>query len=283
MAENKEKTLAVKSTDLPVMSKEEFQRKWIAFQEFVKESLLDGIDYGKIPGVKQKNLLKPGAEKIASRYFVYPEYQYLKEPIEDWERGLFVFEMLCLLKKMGSGEVVGTGVGSCSSYESKYRYVWVKEDELKGRRPLEEKEKESKYGKYKVYKVVRENMADVHNTILKMAKKRSFIDATLTLGNASGMFTQDLIDEDEHLESSSPTPSQKQTKPKSKKKSFSQDDYIKTLMEKLTEAVDNGDIDFAYLENMVDRIEKAKSVREKSEIISELKEKLGIGDKRRKN
>jgi len=80
---------------------------------------------------------------------------------------------------------------------------------------------------------------------------------------------------------SSPTPQEKQTKSKSKKKSFSQDDYIKVLMEELTKAVDEGKMDVAYLEKMVDKVEKAENVREKSKIIGELKETLGIGDKKR--
>lgn len=80
---------------------------------------------------------------------------------------------------------------------------------------------------------------------------------------------------------SSPTLQEKQTKSKSKKKSFSQDDYIKALMKKLSEAVDDGKIDTAYLDEMIERIEEAKSIKEKSQIIEELKKKLGVGDKRR--
>jgi hypothetical protein len=36
-----------------------------------------------------------------------------------------------------------------------------------------------------------------HNTVLKIAKKRAHIDATLTVTGAADLFTQDLIDEDE--------------------------------------------------------------------------------------
>jgi hypothetical protein len=45
--------------------------------------------------------------------------------------------------------------------------------------------------------VENEDIADVYNTVLKMAKKRAQIDATLTVTGAADMFTQDLIDDDE--------------------------------------------------------------------------------------
>jgi hypothetical protein len=40
------------------------------------------------------------------------------------------------------------------------------------------------------------DIADVYNTVLKMAKKRAHIDATLTATGAADMFTQDLIEDD---------------------------------------------------------------------------------------
>ena len=52
-------------------------------------------------------------------------------------------------------------------------------------------------------------MASIHNTILKMAKKRSVVDASLTLSNASEYFTQDIEDmavvEEEEPESENPS------------------------------------------------------------------------------
>ena len=56
------------------------------------------------------------------------------------------------------GGMLGQGVGSASTMEKKYRYRTVN-------------------GK----KVENEDIADVYNTVLKMAKKRAHIDATLTV------------------------------------------------------------------------------------------------------
>jgi hypothetical protein len=46
-------------------------------------------------------------------------------------------------------------------------------------------------------KIENEDIADVYNTVLKIAKKRAHIDATLTVTGAADLFTQDLIDEDD--------------------------------------------------------------------------------------
>ena len=58
---------------------------------------------------------------------------------------------------------------------------------------------ESEYGRrYRVPSSVNETF-DAANTVLKMAKKRSFIDAVLTVTGASRIFTQDLEDIKEAL------------------------------------------------------------------------------------
>ncbi|MGA9670643.1 MAG: hypothetical protein WBQ94_15640 [Terracidiphilus sp.] len=62
---------------------------------------------------------------------------------------------------------------------------------------------------------VRQEPADLANTILKMAKKRSQIDATLTVTGASSMFEQDLEDlpEETRQEMASQRRGKKETKP----------------------------------------------------------------------
>jgi hypothetical protein len=47
-----------------------------------------------------------------------------------------------------------------------------------------------------VEKVENENPADHYNTVLKMAKKRAFVDATITATAASDIFTQDIGDDE---------------------------------------------------------------------------------------
>jgi hypothetical protein len=95
----------------------------------------------------------------------------------DLEHGHREFDVTCSMYGP-DGTLLGQGVGSCSTMEKKYRYRWEGEG---GNR----------------HKVENEDIADVYNTVLKMAKKRAHVDATLTVTGAGDLFTQDLIDEDE--------------------------------------------------------------------------------------
>ena len=70
-----------------------------------------------------------------------------------------------------------------------------------------------------VGRVENENLADQKNTVLKMAKKRSKIDAVLGVSRSSGLFTQDVEDwaktetHEEQLEQSRAVPAPERTVP----------------------------------------------------------------------
>lgn len=93
--------------------------------------LEEGSDYGKIPGTNDKKvLLKAGAEKLSSMFGLAPRFIPV-QTIEDWtgaDHGgepLFYYEYRCELSR---GErFAGEAIGSCNSWESKYRYRWVSE------------------------------------------------------------------------------------------------------------------------------------------------------------
>lgn len=193
MIKNEDEVVVEKLPIATPMSIEKFSDKWIDFQEFVKSQLKENVDYGKVSGIPKPFLMLPGAQKILSRYLVRPEYTVTNR-IEDWDKGLFNYEVKCVLRAMQDGRILGEGIGSCNSYEEKYRYLWVSKKKLGNRKSITEKEKTGKYGKYVEYKVQRDDIASIVNTILKMSKKRSLIDASLTLANASEYFTQDIED-----------------------------------------------------------------------------------------
>jgi hypothetical protein len=187
----------------------------------IRETLTDGVDYGLIPGTEKKDskgkkpskvLLKPGAEKISIAFGCRGEFEIIEKEVDHerafrfpvaWEEaprpwpkkpeadklrdagkgrwrqvngefqwqvpgvgveettGIYRYVIRCTLHRH-DGTVVGQGVGACSSLESKYRS-----------RPH-----------------------DVENTVFKMAKKRAHIDAVLSSFGLSGMFTQDVLDEE---------------------------------------------------------------------------------------
>jgi hypothetical protein len=203
----------------PIVDLKLAKKRLAEFQEFVKEYLIEGEDHGIIPGVKKPCLFKSGADKLCDVYGLADECVIVQQ-VEDWERGLFDYVIKVIITKKGSQLLISTGLGSCSSYESKYRYrdsrrkcpACGAEAIIKG--------KEEYGGGWLCYGkkggcgskfldgdqriigqttgvVTNPDMADVKNTILKMAKKRAKVDAVLSATRSSGIFTQDL---DESLE-----------------------------------------------------------------------------------
>lgn len=164
-------------------------KKISEFQAVVQNTLKSGHDFDVIPGTNKPTLLKPGAEKINMMFGINPEYDFL-QCIEDYEKEFFSYNMKCTLYKNGSP--VAQGVGSCNSKEKKYRWLNVREDEIPhGVDKANLQPVTDKYGKVK-YKIDNPDVCSLVNTILKMAKKRAFIDATLQVAALSEIFSQDL-------------------------------------------------------------------------------------------
>lgn len=132
--------------------------KIAGFQSIIKQTLKEGHDYGIIRGTSRQTLLKAGAEKIIMLLGLRSEFEVV-EQIRDYEKGFFAYEVCCRLYK---DEVkITEGLGHCNTKENKY----VKLDGF-----------------------------SVANTVLKMAKKRSLVDASLTVASLSDIFTQDMED-----------------------------------------------------------------------------------------
>jgi hypothetical protein len=166
------------------------------FQRLVHSSLKEGHDYGVIPGTKKPTLFKPGAEKITSLCGVAPQYEII-DSSTDWGKGLFEYTIRCSLVSVASGTLIDSGIGECNSFESKYRYRWLWDNELPeyGVDPQEpgHRTRTTKSGKTQ-WRIENEDPADLRNTILKMAKKRALVDAALSIGSLSELFTQDIED-----------------------------------------------------------------------------------------
>lgn len=181
-------------------------------RKFVVAALIDGKDFGVIPGTNdRKVLLKPGAEVICGGFGVRPETTILTSEVDHnhvnkfravkwinaadpgrnerdrlkaefpgryrnhkkgnewiWQEstveegeslGLYRYVMRTVLISP-DGRIIGEGVGSCSTMETKYI-----------RSPR-----------------------DAENTVLKMATKRAFVAATLSTFGLSDMYTQDVED-----------------------------------------------------------------------------------------
>ena len=211
--------LALSNHDFTLPAKPQVQAVLQQVEEFralIKSELREGPDYGTIPGTSKPTLLKPGAEKIAKLLVLADTYE-ITDKTADWEMGLFQYEVRCSLVSIRTGQIVAQGVGECNSYESKYRYREAKrrcpqcgaEAIIKGK--VEYGGGWVCFGKIggcgakwgdgasviesqTIGRVLNEDPADQVNTILKMAKKRSLVDASLSVGSLSNLFAQDLED-----------------------------------------------------------------------------------------
>jgi ribosomal protein L37AE/L43A len=203
---------------MPVMNIELAKNRLAQFQEFVKGYLKEEEDYGTIPGTPKPTLYKPGADKLCELYGLADNYEILTQ-VEDFKADppLFDYTIKCTLTSRRDDSLVASGLGSCNSYEGKYKYrelqrtcpscgkqaiirgkeeygggwlCWKKKDGCGmkfsgGDKSIEDQQ---------AGKIFNDDIPTLKNTILKMAKKRAKVDATLAATRSSGIFTQDMED-----------------------------------------------------------------------------------------
>jgi hypothetical protein len=243
---------------LPVLSVKQAVERKEMMNQFITGVMREKEDFGTIPGAGEKKvLLKPGAEKLCSIFGLTPQYT-TDSLIEDWTgenhggEAMFYYAYKCALSR--GGRFMGEAIGSCSSRESRYRYRWVREDQLPaginraalpsrgGKRnifepdfAIDKADTTGKYGKAPEYwqkfkdaitagtarqtrkklgpkeydgweitvdelqyRIPNPDVADIVNTVQKIAQKRALVAAVLIVTNASDAFTQDVEDfEDE--------------------------------------------------------------------------------------
>ena len=187
------------------------------FQAIVRAELRVNHDYGVIPGTGSKpTLLKPGAEKITKLLGLADTYE-IAERLEDWDRPLFRYLVKCRLISLSTGVVVSEGLGECNSMESKYRWRDAQrrcpkcqgETIIRGREEYgggwlcfakrggcgaKFADNDTAITGQRLGRVENDDIYSLVNTILKMAKKRALVDAALSAGRLSDLFTQDLED-----------------------------------------------------------------------------------------
>ena len=179
-------------------------------QHCMSSAMQSDVHYGVIPGTKKPTLLKPGAEKLTSTFRLAPKYRINRTDLPDGHRE---YEIVCVLVSVETGKEHGEGVGCCSTMESKYRWrSGVEFEPIAGAHiPGDYNAKKAEYkrqglGARKVNdewcwgrlkqgdRIPNPDIADVFNTVMKMAAKRALVSATLTVTAASDIFTQDVED-----------------------------------------------------------------------------------------
>lgn len=132
-----------------------------------KMTLVRNVDFGVVPGTKKPSLMKSGAERIVMSLGLSQRY-VIESCIEHFEQDApFAFyRVKCQLfytRPDGMEITVTEGVGSANTNERQCG---------------------------------RSSAFDSANARLKMAKKRAMVDACLTVGQLSSMFSQDMENEE---------------------------------------------------------------------------------------
>lgn len=125
----------------------------------VAKLLKPNADYGMIPGCKKPSLLKSGAEKLAA-FFGFSTSISIENRYEDYSKKLVAYEVKVTVHD-NNGRIIAEGIGAANSQERKF---------------------------------LRGDFFSQINTVLKMCKKRAYVDAVLTATGASSIFTQDMED-----------------------------------------------------------------------------------------
>lgn len=174
------------------------------------------------PGDKKMNLLKPGADYLGVAFKLVPEFTQTEK---DLGAGHREYSTVCVIKTSDGARIVANGVGTCSTMEKKYR--WRNETRkcpacgaaaiMKGKKEYDRTGGEGGWLCWKnnkttpgcgatfadndqrvvgqqVGKIENEDIADVWNTVMKISKKRAYVDAIITATGCSDQFTQDAED-----------------------------------------------------------------------------------------
>ena len=183
-------------------------------QALMEAVMVKDLHYGVIPGIDKPSLFQPGAQKLGLTFRLVPQYE-IKETYLD--NGHYRVRTTCRLVHQPTGADSGEGVGFCSSEESKYAFrtanltcpacgqahiIKGKEEygggwlcwKKKGGCGATFKDGDPVIEKQERGQIPNPNIADTFNTILKMSKKRAYVDAMITACAASDLFTQDVED-----------------------------------------------------------------------------------------
>jgi len=207
--------LARQDTGISGYSVAQIKEQVSKMQRLLSEVMVKDIHYGVIPGTGDKpSLYKPGAEKISLTFRLTPEYEIFQTDLAGDHRE---YRITCVIRHITTRDVLGEGVGLCSTRETKYRFRQTTRKCPKCGKPAIIKGKAEYGGGWLCYakkdgcgakfvdadtsitgqsgeREENPNIADTYNTVLKIAKKRAHVDSILTVTAASDIFTQDVED-----------------------------------------------------------------------------------------
>lgn len=134
--------------------------------EFIRNCLVNDVDFGRYGTAKKPSLLQPGADKLMHWLQLHATYPVIT-PTERWEDAppLLSYIVQCRLLTIND-ECAGEAYGSCNSRENQYKS---------------------------------QNVYQIANTLVKMAQKRARVAAVVMVAGVSQHFTQDMEDVTAHV------------------------------------------------------------------------------------
>jgi hypothetical protein len=127
-------------------------------QEFVRDQLIEGTDYGNIPGTPKPSLWQPGAQKLIRLFGLTCQKECTHREV-DWDQNYASFSYKATVYR--GNQIISQCEGSCNSGELKYQRT-------------------------------KTQLPDKLNTLQKMAQKRAFVGAVIEAVAGSMTFTQDI-------------------------------------------------------------------------------------------
>ncbi len=161
------------------------KRSLALLQDMVKDILVEGRDYGRVPGTSQF-LWDPGANQIFGGFNVFPGHRRIISHIEDGTKISIVIEVPLIQRHTGTE--VASGIGASSNEESKHKYRWIKEGEIglwgyTSDTATSLKTKVEDGGKK--YRIPNPDRGELINVCVKQASKRAEVDAAEALPGVS--------------------------------------------------------------------------------------------------
>jgi hypothetical protein len=174
----------------PMLSVGQIKQRMQQLHDLLKFAMRKEQHYGVIPGTNKPSLWKAGAEKIATMFGLRIEIAVLEERITEDE----VFYRCRATARNGSGDIIGTAEGVCSTSEKKYR--WREPVHPKEYAAYPDHRKRVTYSRSGAeIKQVRQEPGDLINTLCQMAGKRAFVQVIRTATGATDIFAADPSDD----------------------------------------------------------------------------------------
>lgn len=207
----------------------DLRRRRDLLQALMRDTMVEGLHYGAPPGTERPTLLKPGAEMLCSMFRLSPSFDVQLRELPQNHRE---YTATCTLSAW-DGRQIASGIGSATTMESKHRWRYAQRKcpecgveairkgkngwfcgTQKGGCGVNFPASDKRIAVQGAGKVENPDIADVWNTVLKMAVKRAHTAATLLATAASDLFLLEEEAEEDRVEQAQQQQPEPEPKPR---------------------------------------------------------------------